>query len=320
MTYLEAIRKAQEDLLDEDPRVFIYGQDVGAFGGAFKATRGLAEKHPDRVLDAPISEDAMVGAAVGAALGGMRPVVEMQFADFATVAVNQIVNQAGTVYYRTGRSVPMVIRMPYGGTRGGGPFHSQCNEALFAHYPGLIVMHPASVSDAYHLLRQAVELEDPVLFFEHKFLYHHLRGEIGKASEQPAWHRAQVLRQGTDVTVATYGAMVLEVLKVAESLEAEGFGVEVLDLRVIKPLDVESVVASVRRTGRFCAVGEAFPWGGVTAELVAAVASSGFSCLDAPPIRINAMDTPVPWHPDLWHRHRPEAGRIADALRNLLRF
>ena len=177
ITYLEAIREAQATALRADPRVYIYGQDVGAFGGAFKATKNLAVEFPGRVIDSPISEDAMVGSAVGAAIQGMRPIIEMQFADFSTVGFNQIVNQAATLFWRTQVPCPLVVRLPFGGTSGGGPFHSQTMEAIYAHYPGLIVMTPATVEDAYSMLLEAVAIDDPVIFCEHKFLYYHLKAD-----------------------------------------------------------------------------------------------------------------------------------------------
>ena len=177
ITYLEAIREAQFKALTDDPRVFIYGQDVGAFGGAFKATKGLAKEFPGRVLDAPISEDAMIGSAVGAAIEGMRPIIEIQFADFSTVGFNQIVNQAAALYWRTQVPCPIVVRLPCGGTSGSGPFHSQTMEAIYAHYPGLVVMTPATVEDAYSMLLEAVAIDDPVIFCEHKFLYYHLKAD-----------------------------------------------------------------------------------------------------------------------------------------------
>src|SRR6267142_1831136 len=283
ITYLDAIREAQARALADDPRVFIYGQDVGAFGGAFKATKNLAKEFPGRVMDSPISEDAMIGLAVGAAIEGMRPIIEMQFADFSTVAFNQIVNQAATLHWRTRVPCPITIRLPAGGTSGSGPFHSQSMETIYAHYPGLIVMTPATVEDAYSMLLEAVA------------------------------------REGRDLTIVAYSAMVHEALAVAEELATEGTEIEVVDLRSVKPLDTDTVMASVARTGRLLCVGEAFPWGGVTAEVIARVASEGFGLLDAPPQRLNARDTPVPYHPNLWAAHRPTARSIAAAARNLLR-
>jgi pyruvate/2-oxoglutarate/acetoin dehydrogenase E1 component len=319
ITYLDAIREAQARALAEDSRVFIYGQDVGAFGGAFKATKGLFHQFPGRVIDAPISEDAMVGAAVGAAIEGMRPIIEMQFADFSTPGFNQIINQAATLYWRTQIPCPITIRLPSGGTSGSGPFHSQMLEAIYAHYPGLIVMTPATVEDAYSMLLEAVAIDDPVIFCEHKYLYYHLKAEKLPTEAVPA-RKARIAREGRDITIAAYSAMVHEALAAAEELASEGSEVEVLDLRTVKPLDTDTIIASVARTGRFLAVGEAFPWGGVTAELVARVAAEGFALLDAPPQRLNAKDTPIPYHPNLWSAHRPRAETIASAARNLLRM
>lgn len=319
ITYLEAIREAQARALAEDPRVFIYGQDVGAFGGAFKATKNLAREFPGRVIDAPISEDAIVGFAVGAAIEGLRPIVEIQFADFSSVAFNQIVNQAATLYWRTGVPCPIVIRLPSGGTSGSGPFHSQSLEAIYAHFPGLVVVTPATVEDAYSMLLEAVAVDDPVIFCEHKFLYYHLKAERLPTEALPLG-KARIAREGRDLTVVAYSAMVHEALAAAEELQAEGWELEVVDLRCVKPLDTDTVMASVARTGRLLCVGEAWPWGGVTAEVIARVASEGLSLLDAPPQRLNAKDTPIPYHPNLWTAHRPTARTIATAARQLLRL
>lgn len=319
ITYLEAIREAQARALKDDPRVFIYGQDVGGFGGAFKATKNLAQEFPGRVLDAPISEDAIVGAAIGAAIEGMRPIIEMQFADFSTVGFNQIVNHAATLHWRTQVPCPIVVRLPSGGTAGGGPFHSQSMEALYAHYPGLIVMTPATVEDAYAMLLEAVSIDDPVIFCEHKYLYYHLKAESLPSEALPTG-KARIARQGRDATVVTYSAMLHESLACAEELAKEGWEIEVIDLRSIKPLDTDTVLASVARTGRVLAVGEAWPWGGVTAEILARIATDGFGLLDAPPMRLNAKDTPVPYHPNLWGTHRPTAQTVATALRRLLSY
>ncbi len=319
ITYLEAIREAQNRALQDDPRVYIYGQDIGAFGGAFKATKGLAQKYPGRVIDSPISEDAMVGSAIGAAIQGMRPIIEMQFADFSTVGFNQITNQAATVFWRTGVPCPITIRMPCGGTAGSGPFHSQSLEALYAHIPGLVVLTPATVEDAYSMLLAAVDCDDPVIFCEHKYLYYHLKAERLPEQALPIG-RARIARPGRDATVITYSAMLHESLAAAVDLAEEGWEIEVIDLRSVKPLDTDTILASVSRTGRILAVGEAWPWGGVTAEILARIASEGFNLLDAPPMRLNAKDTPVPYHPNLWGTHRPTAKTIADSLRSLLRL
>src|SRR6185436_3485321 len=318
ITYLEAIREAQARALADDPRVFIYGQDVGAFGGAFKATKNLATEFPGRIMDSPISEDAMVGLSVGAAIEGMRPIIEMQFADFSTIAFNQIVNQAATLFWRTNVPCPITIRLPCGGTEGGGPFHSQTMETIYAHYPGLVVMTPATVEDAYSMLLEAVAIDDPVIFCEHKLLYYHLKAEKLPTEALPIG-KARIAREGRDLTVVTYSAMLHEALAVAEELATEGTEIEVVDLRSVKPLDTDTVIASVARTGKLLVVGETFPWGGVTAEVIARVASEAFGMLDAPPQRLNAKDTPVPYHPGLWAAHRPTARTIAAAARNLLR-
>jgi pyruvate dehydrogenase E1 component beta subunit/2-oxoisovalerate dehydrogenase E1 component beta subunit len=317
ITYLEAIRSALARALAEDPRVFLYGQDIGGFGGAFKATKNLAREFPGRVLDAPLSEDAIVGVAIGAAIEGMRPVVEMQFADFSTCGFNQIVNHAATLFYRTEVPCPIVVRLPSGGTPGSGPFHSQSMEALYAHYPGLIVMTPGTVEDAFSMLIEAIAIDDPVLFCEHKFLYNHLKADRLPDFGTPAL-KARVARQGRDATIVTYGAMLHESLAAAEELVEDGYEIEIVDLRTVKPLDSDSVLASVARTGRLLCVSEAWPWGGVAAEVIARVCADGLGLLDAPPQRLNSKDTPVPYHPDLWAVHRPTANAIALAMRRLL--
>ena len=317
ITYLEAIRLAQEKALADDSRVFLYGQDVGKFGGAFKATKNLAKEFPGRVFDAPLSEDAIIGMAVGAAIEGMRPIVEMQFADFSTCGFNQIVNHAATLYYRTGVPCPIVVRLPSGGTSGGGPFHSQSVEALYAHYPGLVVMTPATVEDAYSMLLEAVALDDPVIFCEHKFLYYHLKSERLPESVLPVG-KARLARAGRDATIVTHGAMLHESLAAAAELAGDGYELEIVDLRTVKPLDMDTVLASVARTGRLLCVSEEWPWGGVAAEVIARVTSEGFGLLDVAPQRLNSKDTPIPFHPDLWSVHRPTASAIAEASRRLL--
>jgi acetoin:2,6-dichlorophenolindophenol oxidoreductase subunit beta len=317
ITYLEAIRSALAKVLTDDHRVFLYGQDIGSFGGAFKATKNLAKEFPGRILDSPLSEDAIVGIAIGAAIEGMRPIVEMQFADFSACGFNQIVNHAATLFYRTEVPCPIVVRLPSGGTPGSGPYHSQSMEAVYAHYPGLVVMTPGTVEDAYSMLVEAVSIDDPVLFCEHKFLYNHLKAERLPDLVAPAF-KARLVRQGRDATIVTYGAMLHESLAAAEELVVDGYEIEVVDLRTVKPLDTDTVLASVARTGRILCVSESWPWGGVAAEVVARVAAEGFDLLDAPPQRLNARDTPVPFHPDLWSAHRPTASAIASAMQRLL--
>ena len=321
ITYLEAIREAQTRALRENPDVFIYGQDIAGFGGAFKATKHLARDFPGRVLDSPISEDAMMGFAIGAAIEGMRPIVEMQFADFSSIGFNQIINQAATHFWRTGIPCPLVVRLPSGGTAGSGPFHSQSMESLYAHYPGLIVLTPATVGDAYWMLLDAIELNDPVIFCEHKFLYYHLKADaLPPPEERLPIGKARITRHGKHASVVTYSAMVHESIRAADELAKLGYEIEIVDLRSIKPLDTDTILASVARTGRLLVVGEAFPYGGVTAEVIARVTAEGFHLLDAPPRRLNARDTPIPYHPNLWAAHRPTAASITDALRELLGF
>src|SRR5438552_2233103 len=225
ITYLEAIREAQARALAEDPRVFIYGQDVGAFGGAFKATKNLAQEFPGRVIDAPISEDAMIGAAIGAAIEGMRPIIEMQFADFSTPGFNQIVNHAAAFFWRTRTPCPITIRLPSGGTSGSGPFHSQTMESLYAHYPGLVVMTPATVEDAYSMLLEAVAIDDPVIFCEHKYLYNHLKADRLPTEAMPTG-KARIARAGRAMTVVAYSPLVPDALALAEELAGEGTEIE----------------------------------------------------------------------------------------------
>ena len=320
ITYIDAIHAALGKAMEDDPGVFLYGQDIGKFGGAFKATKGFYDAYPGRVLDAPISEDAMAGITIGAAIGGARPVLEVQFADFSTVSINQLVNQAATHYYRTGVPVPLPVRLPSGGTPGSGPFHSQSMESIYAHYPGLVVVTPATVADAYSMLLDSIAMDDPVIYCEHKFLYRWLKSDTYQGDHLPIG-RARITRPGKHATVVTYSAMVHEAVRAAEMLHTEGgWDIEVVDLRSVKPMDTDTILASVARTGRVLAVGEAFPWGGVTAEVVARVCADGFHLLDAPPARLNARDTPIPFHPKLWATHRPTPESIAESLRKLLNY
>ncbi|MGN0828251.1 MAG: alpha-ketoacid dehydrogenase subunit beta [Akkermansia sp.] len=321
VTYIDAIHQALLELLEEDPAVFLMGEDIGgSFGGAFKATKGLEERFPGRVINTPISEDAIMGAGIGAALGGMKPILEMQFADFGTLAQNQMGNNAAAHYYRTGIPVNVTLRMPCGGTPGGGPFHSQSLEALFAHYPGLHVLTPATVADAYSMLKQAVAIPDPVVFMEHKFLYRWLKADTWLDPAPLPIGRARIARPGRHATVVAFSAMLPETLKAAELLAPQGYDIEVVDLRSIKPLDTDTLLASVARTGRLLVVSEDFPYGGVAAEVVARVTAQGLHLLDAPPLRLSSRDCPIPYHPDLWRAHRPGADAIAAAAKHLISY
>jgi acetoin:2,6-dichlorophenolindophenol oxidoreductase subunit beta len=323
MKYLEAIRLALSELLAEDKRVFIYGQDIaGPFGGAFKATKGLSERFPDRVLNSPISEDAMTGMAIGAAMDGMRPIVEYQFADFASVAFNQLVNHAGSTYYRTGLPCPLVARLPVGGTPGGGPFHCQMPEAWLSNHPGLVVVAPATVADAYFMLKDAVTCRDPVAFLEHKYLYYHLESEFDpKSAEHHGLGRAVVRRPGEDLTIVAWSGMVHHALAAATELDgSHGISAEVVDLRCVRPLDTETILASLSRTGRIIIASEGWPFGGPGAEVAALVAERGFPYLDAPPVRLAAQDTPIPFHPDLFTAHHPDDQAIVQAALDLAKF
>jgi acetoin:2,6-dichlorophenolindophenol oxidoreductase subunit beta len=322
-SYLEAIRRALAEILETDPRVFIYGQDVaGQFGGAFKATKGLSERFPGRVLNAPISEDALAGVAIGAALDGARPIIEYQFADFASIGFNQLVNHAATTFYRTGKSCPLVARLPVGGTRGSGPFHCQMPEAWLSHHPGLVVVAPATVPDAYWMLKDAVACDDPVIFCEHKYLYSHLKetGDPAQAEHFPLG-AAVVRRAGIDCSLLSYSGTLHECLSAAGILEQEhGVSVEVVDLRCLRPLDTATILESVAKTGRVVVATESWPFGGVPAEVVAQISDMAFHLLDAPPKRICSRDTPIPVQPDLYKAHRPHAGDIVAEVLETVRY
>lgn len=321
VTYIDAIHQALIELLEEDERVLLMGEDIGGtFGGAFKATKGLSEQFPGRVINTPISEDAIVGAGIGAAIGGMKPILEMQFADFGTLAQNQMGNNAAAHYYRTGMPLNVTLRMPCGGTPGGGPYHSQSLEALFAHYPGLHVLTPATVADAYYMMKQAVQIPDPVVFMEHKYLYRWLKADTWLEPDPLPVGRARIARPGQHATVVAFSAMVPEALKAAEELAKRGYDIEVVDLRSIKPLDTDTLLASVARTARLLVVSEDFPYGGVAAEVVSRVVESGLHLLDAPPMRLTSRETPIPSHPDLWAAHRPDARAIIEAARYLIDY
>lgn len=306
----------------EHPEVVVYGEDVAAFGGAFKVTQGfLDEFGPDRIFDTPISESAILGTAIGMATQGLRPVVELQFVDFGMTALHQVLNNAGTMYARTGVPVPMTIRAPCGGGFSGGPFHSEELEAFFCHMPGIKVVYPAFPSDARGLLYSSVMDPNPVVFLENKYLYRHVKELVPIRFEPIPLGLARVVRSGRDAVILTYGAMVHESLRAAEIVAAEDEQeVSVVDLRTLKPLDVETILGVVALTNRVLIVHEAWNTCGLGAELAALVADRAFHLLDAPIRRVTAPDLPVPFAPQLEQAYRPSADKIVVALRELLDY
>jgi 2-oxoisovalerate dehydrogenase E1 component beta subunit len=316
-TYLDAIRFALEDELASDDRVVLLGEDIGHMGGAFRVTEGLHERFGDtRVIDTPMAEIALIGAGIGLAVSGMRPIVELQFADFISCAYDQLVTEAAKLHYRFGIAVPLVVRAPAGGGVGAGPFHSQSPEGIFAHVPGLKVVCPGDVQSAYDLLREAVRDPNPVLYFEHKGLYRSVRGPLVRHQPTAGLDGATVVsRPGTDVSVVTYGGMLRHCLAAAEELAAEDIDVEVLDLRVVFPADHDTVGASVTKTGRLVVVHEDTLSSGIGAEVAARVSTDHFFALDAPIRRVTAPDTPVPFATPLEAAYVPTVASIADAIR-----
>jgi 2-oxoisovalerate dehydrogenase E1 component beta subunit len=320
MTYLEAINAALDDELASDERVVLLGEDIGVMGGAFRVTRGLCERHGDRrVVDTPMAETALVGAAIGLAVSGLRPIVELQFADFISCAYDQLVTEAAKLHYRFGISVPLVVRAPSGAGVGAGPFHSQSPEGVFAHIPGLKVVCPGTVQDAYDLLRAAVADPNPVLYFEHKALYRSLRDDAVSRRPGGELGSAVVRRIGSDLSLVTYGGMLPRCLDVAEAFAAEGVDIEVVDLRTVSPLDMVTVSTSVRKTGRAVVVHEDTRSSGIGAEVVARMAEDEFFALDAPILRCAAPDTPVPFALTLEQAYVPAVERITQAVRQCLR-
>lgn len=320
-TYLEAISDALRCEMRRDDRVILLGEDIGAFGGAFKVTRGLLEEFgPERVIDTPISESGFVGAACGAAIEGLRPVVEFQFADFIACAFDQIVNYAAKACYRWGTPVPVVFRGPSGGGFRGGPFHSQNPEAWFTHVPGLKVVQPSTPYDARGLLTAAIRDQNPVIYFEHKHLYRRIREEVPDEDFVVPLGVADLKRQGSDLTIVTYGAMVHESLAAAERLSAEGAECEVVDLRTLSPLDKGTFLASVRKTSRALVVYEAHLTGGFGGEVAAIIAEEAFDALDAPVTRVASLDVPVPFCGALEDAVLPNADKIYRAAVDVLEY
>ncbi|MFQ5529363.1 MAG: alpha-ketoacid dehydrogenase subunit beta [Gemmatimonadota bacterium] len=322
-TYLEAIRDAMAEEMRRDDRVFILGEDVGVYGGAFKITEGfLDEFGPNRVIDTPISEAAIVGAAIGAAHMGLRPIAEMQFIDFIAPAFDMIVNFAAKSRYRTGIGAGFVIRGPCGGGARSGPFHSQNVESYFANVAGLKMVAPATARDAKGLLTAAIRDPDPVLYFEHKFLYRRVKEMLPVEEEIVVpLGVARTHREGSDLTIATYGGMLYKTTEAAEVIAAEdGAEIEVIDLRSLRPLDTDAIVASVVKTGRLLIVHEASKFGGFAGEITAQVSELAFEWLDAPIRRVTSLDTPVPYAPVLEDYYLPQVDDVSAAARWLLAY
>lgn len=320
LRYARAINQALADAMAADESVIVLGEDVAAAGGPFGVTRGLLDSFgPERVRDTPISEATLVNAAVGAALSGLRPVVEIMFMDFVALAMDGVVNQAAKARFMFGgqTSVPLVLRTPHGGGLSAGPQHSQCLEAWFAHVPGLKVVCPATAADAYGLLRTAIADPDPVIFVENKALYARKENVSGDLEPVPIG-KARVVREGSDVTIVTYGATVATALEAATTLAADSIEAEIVDLRSLQPWDEEAVLASLSRTHRLVVLHEAVEAFGVGAEIAARMADIGFDELDAPIVRVGAPFMPVPFAKSLEDSYRPDAGRVVAAVRRVL--
>jgi len=320
-TYLEAIRQGLWEEMERDPNVFLLGEDIGVYGGAFKVTAGFFEHFGEkRVVDTPISEAAIAGAAIGAGLMGLRPVAEMQFADFISCGFDQIVNFAAKCRYRWGAAVPMVVRAPSGGGIHGGPFHSQNPEMWFVRTPGLKVVAPSTAYDAKGLIKAAIRDNDPVIFFEHKGLYRRIKEDLPVGDYTVPIGVARVAREGRDLSIITYGAMVWTALEAAEKLAEEGASVEVIDLRTLLPLDRETVCASVKKTSKALLLHEDTRTGGMAGELAATLTETVFEHLDGPIVRVTAPDTPVPYSPPLEEAFLPNVEKLLEKARWLWRY
>jgi 2-oxoisovalerate dehydrogenase E1 component beta subunit len=317
-TYLEAIRQGLWEEMESDPTVFCIGEDIGVYGGAFKVTDGFVHHFgPQRVIDTPIAESAIVGAAFGAALTGMRPVAEFQFMDFIGCAFNQIVNMVAKSHYRWGAPAPLVLRGPAGGGVHGGPFHSQNPEMYFVHTPGMKVVAPATPSDAKGLIKSAIRDNNPVLFLEHKFLYRRIKEEVPENGHVVPIGKARVHRPGRDLSIITYAAMVHTAQEAADILAKEGIEVEILDLRTLCPLDREAIAETVKKTNKVVLLHEDTRTGGLAGELAAIINEEAFDDLDGPIVRITALDTPVPFSPPLEHYFLPKVEDVVREARKL---
>ena len=321
ITYLEAIRQALVDEMARDERVFLLGEDIGAYGGAFKVTDGLQERFGEaRVVDTPISEAAIVGSAIGASYMGMRPVAEIQFIDFIACCFDMLTNFAATSRYRNGAGVPIVVRGPCGGGVSGGPFHSLNPESFFLNTPGLKMVEPSTAYDAKGLLKAAIRDDDPVLYFEHKYLYRRIKDEVPDEDYVVPIGRAAIRREGGDLSIITFGAMVYTALDAAKQLAEQGVEAEVLDLRSLAPLDREAVLTSVSKTSRALLLHEATLTGGIGGELAAIIAEEAFEYLDAPVMRVASLDSPVPYSPPLEAAFLPNVEKVVAAAKRLVAY
>lgn len=321
ITYLEAIRQALGEEMARDDRVFILGEDVGAYGGAFKVTEGLQERFGEaRVVDTPISETAIVGSAIGASYMGMRPVCEIQFIDFIACCFDMLTNFAATSRYRNGAGVPIVVRGPCGGGVGGGPFHSLNPEAFFLNTPGLKMVEPSTAYDAKGLLKAAIRDDDPVLYFEHKFLYRRIKDEVPDEDYIVPLGKAAIRREGSDLSIITFGAMTHTAMEAAATLSDTGVEAEVLDLRSLAPLDRDAILTTVSKTSRALLLYEATRTGGIGGELAAIIAEDAFEYLDAPVMRVASVDTPVPYSPPLEAAFLPNADKVVAAAQKLIEY
>ena len=321
ITYLEAIRQGIMEEMERDPDVFCLGEDIGIYGGAFKITAGMLERFGERrIVDTPISESAIVGAAIGASFAGLRPVAEMQFADFISCGFDQIVNFAAKCRYRWNAPAPIVVRAPSGGGIRGGPYHSQNPEAWFVHTPGLKVIEPATPYDAKGLIKSAIRDNDPVIFFEHKALYRRIKEEVPEDDYTVPIGKARLHREGRHLSVITYGAMVHVAAEAAETLSKEGLSIEVLDLRTLLPIDEEAILASVKKTSKAIVLHEATLTGGIGGEISARISEKAFEWLDGPVLRLAAPDTPVPYSPPLEDAFLPNVEKLIERARWLARY
>src|SRR5919106_3163284 len=321
ITYIQAISNGLREEMRRDDRVFVIGEDVGVYGGAFKVTQGFQDEFgPWRVIDSPLSETAIMGACTGASIMGLRPVAEMQFSDFVSCAWDHIVTVAAKQHYRAGTPVPITLRLPSGGGFSGGPFHSQNPESSFAHIPGLKIVCPSTPDDAKGLLASAIQDPNPVLYFEHKHLYRRIKGEVPDERYTTPFGQARVHKEGEDVTVVTWGAMVYTAEEAAKQIDADGVSVEIVDLRSIVPWDKQAVLASAEKTSKVLVLHEDTRTAGFGAEIAATIAEEAFESLDAPIKRIAAPDTPVPFSPPLEKAFIPQVEDVAAGLRELAEY